>query len=162
MTDPAPPTESPRLRITRIARASDIDALGHVSNIAYVRWVQDAATVASDAAGWDFTRYKALGAVWVVRSHEITYYAPAYKDDAILCTTWIEGFKGASSPRRTLITRAKDDVKLADCVTLWALMDMTSGRPKRIPVDMLADFARTPASGTDFTFDESDAPDGVR
>lgn len=158
----APPTESPRLRIHRSARADDIDALGHVSNIAYVRWVQDTATVASDAAGWDFARYKALGAVWVVRSHEITYYAPAYDGDAIVCTTWIEGWKGASSPRRTVITRAKDDLKLCECVTLWALMDMTSGRPKRIPPDMLQDFARTPVSGLDFTFDETSVPSAVR
>jgi len=127
-----------------VAPATDVDELGHVSNIAYLRWVQDAATAHSAAVGWDFPRYKTLGSVWVVRKHEITYLQPAYGGDDVVCETWIESFRGASSPRRTRILRAKDDAELARVVTLWALIDLDTGRPRRIPAEMLEDFGREP------------------
>lgn len=127
-----------------VAAEGDMDALGHVSNIVYLRWVQDAATAHSDAVGWDYDKYKALGSVWVVRKHEITYLQPAYAGDEIECETWIASFRGASSPRRTRVLRQKDGAELARVITLWALIDMQSGRPRRIPAEMLEDFQREP------------------
>src|SRR5438046_1184703 len=41
----------------------DIDVLGHASNIAYVRWVQDVAVGHSDAVGLTWDAYRELGAV---------------------------------------------------------------------------------------------------
>ena len=43
-----------------------IDQQGHVSNLAYVAWMQDVAIDHSAAAGWPMERYLALGAGWVV------------------------------------------------------------------------------------------------
>ena len=73
----------------------DVDDLGHINNIVYLRWVQDAAGAHSEAVGFGLERYQAMGAVWVVRKHEITYFASAMADDAIEIKTWVEGFKGA-------------------------------------------------------------------
>ncbi len=127
-----------------VASAGDIDELGHVSNIVYLRWVQDAATAHSEAVGWDFDRYKALGSVFVVRKHEITYYTPVLVGDAVTCRTWVDGWRGASSPRCTVIVRDKDDAKVATCTTLWALIDIESGRPRRLTAEMREDFAQEP------------------
>jgi acyl-CoA thioester hydrolase len=143
---------SPLLRVHRTATDAEMDELGHISNIAYVRWVQDAAGTASAAAGWTLPRYQQEGAAFVVRTHTLTYYAPAMAGDAIVCTTWIDSWKGASSPRHTRITRATDGVLLCGCITLWAFMDLQTGRPRRIPAAMLADFARVPDAGLDLPF----------
>lgn len=130
-----------------VASPGDIDELGHVSNIVYLRWVQDAAAAHSLAVGWTLERYKEVGAVWVVRKHEITYYAPAYAGDEVVCRTWVSGWKGASSPRETEIKRVKDDQLLARCTTLWALIDIETGRPCRITAEMREDYSREPTAG---------------
>ena len=49
----------------------DIDELGHVSNLVYLRWVGDVAMAHSRSAGWDYARYRELGAIFMVRRHEI-------------------------------------------------------------------------------------------
>ena len=53
-----------------------IDGLGHVNNVEYVRWMQDAATAHADSSGCTAATV-ADGAVWVVRSHRIEYVRPA-------------------------------------------------------------------------------------
>ncbi len=140
---------SPVHRIRFTAAKSDVDDLGHINNIVYLRWVQNAAGAHSGAVGWDLPRYQALGAVWVVRKHEITYLASAYAGDEIEIVTWVESFKGASSPRRTEIVRRKDDVVLARCITLWALVNPDSGRPTRISAEMKEEFEKDPGPPMD-------------
>lgn len=135
---------SPIHTLNGVAAQSDVDDLGHINNIVYLRWVQDAAGAHSEAVGFDLARYQSLGAVWVVRKHEITYLASAMGGDAIEIKTWVEGFKGASSPRRTEIFRVKDGATLARCITLWALIDPKSGRPTRIPPEMKEAFQQEP------------------
>lgn len=127
------------------AQQDDCDALGHVSNLVYLRWLLEAAEAHSAAVGWPLQRYLEEGRVWVVRSHEITYLRPAQPGDAIELRTWVEGFKAASSPRCTEILRASDGTVLARGRTIWALMDTRSGRPCRIPEQMRADFASAPS-----------------
>ena len=40
-----------------VAEAADIDELGHVSNLVYVRWVLDVAMGHSRSLGWDHAQY---------------------------------------------------------------------------------------------------------
>ena len=56
---------------------ADVDELGHASNVAYVRWIQEVAKAHSERAGWAHRQYLKLGAVFVVRRHEIDYLRPA-------------------------------------------------------------------------------------
>jgi acyl-CoA thioester hydrolase len=58
-------------RLDLVVGDDDIDALGHASNIAFVRWIQDAAMAHSAAVGLDLVAYRRLGAVLVVVRHEI-------------------------------------------------------------------------------------------
>ena len=55
-----------------------IDELGHVSNLKYITWMQEIAIQHSAAQGWPVERYLQNGAVWVVRSHFVTYVRPAF------------------------------------------------------------------------------------
>ncbi|MCE1275050.1 MAG: thioesterase, partial [Chlorobiales bacterium] len=48
---------------------SAIDVNDHVSNIEYVRWMQEAATAHTASEGWTLERYRERRAVWVVRTH---------------------------------------------------------------------------------------------
>lgn len=127
-----------RFRLPIIATATDIDELGHVSNLVYVRWVLDAATAHSAALGWDHAAYRASGAVFVVHRHEIDYLAPVTAGDALVAETWVESWKAASCLRRTELARAGKLV--ARAATTWAFVSFTTGRPQRIPEAMRALF----------------------
>ena len=93
--------------------AKEIDQLGHANNIAYVRWMQWAATAHSDAQGWTLKDYQALGAGWVVRSHKIEYRRPAFEGDRIVVRTWVAAMDKVTSLRKYEIRRPSDDEMLA-------------------------------------------------
>ncbi len=133
-------TASPVFEQRRAADPSEIDELGHVSNIAYVRWIQDVAKAHSAAVGYSFEDYKRLGAFFMVRRHEVEYLRPAYEGDEILLRTHVATWKGASSRRDTLILRAADEQELVRAKTLWAYVDAVTGRPRRLPAEIYAAF----------------------
>jgi acyl-CoA thioester hydrolase len=129
-----PPSEPSSVHLHRLVAATDdIDELGHVSNVVYVRWILTAALGHSSAVGWGPEQYRDLGATFVVRRHEIDYLLPVFAGDAIELETRVEWWKGASSLRRTSIRRASDGAEVARGATLWAFVDMRAGRPRRIP-----------------------------
>ncbi|MEZ4224160.1 MAG: thioesterase family protein [Polyangiaceae bacterium] len=115
--------------------SSDIDELGHAGNVAWVRWVNDAATAHSRSVGLDLPAYLELGLLWVVRRHDIEYLAPALVGDAIDATTWIDDVHGATSTRKTEFHHAGR--LLARASTTWALLRIDTGRPTRIPAELI-------------------------
>jgi acyl-CoA thioester hydrolase len=121
------------------AAADDIDELGHVNNLVYVRWVLEAATDHSRARGWDFDAYRAAGGVFVVRRQEIDYLRPVFAGDPIRVVTWVESMGRVSSLRRTEITSR--DEPIARAATTWAFVSVATGRPTRIPEALRAAFA---------------------
>ena len=120
--------------------ADEIDALGHVNNLAYLAWMQEAALAHSAAQGWPPESYQRLGLGWVVRSHEITYERPAFVGDEVLVRTWVAGFRRASSVRRYDILRGADGKRLAIAATNWAFVNYASGLPARVPPEIIASF----------------------
>jgi acyl-CoA thioester hydrolase len=112
--------------------ASAIDGLGHVNNVEYVRWMQDAATAHSDHLGCTAAT-REDGATWVARRHEIEYLRPAFEGDRIEIRTWIEGSRRALSTRRYEFVRAADGTVLAKAETDWVYVDAATGRPRSIP-----------------------------
>jgi acyl-CoA thioester hydrolase len=133
------------------AQAADIDELDHVSNLVYVRWVQEVASAHSAALGYDFEAYRRMGAVFVVRRHEIDYLRSAVLGDRIALRTWVDSWKAASSVRMTSIVRLTGPgdapgedggTELARARTTWALVSLDSGRPVRIPTELRDRFVR--------------------
>ena len=124
-----------------VAAREEIDELGHVSNVVYVRWIQDIAVAHSNAVGWDYDRYRALGAVFVVHKHVVEYRAPAFEGDRIARVTWVESFSAATSERRTRIVRLTDGKELVRASTIWALVGGDGGRPRRIPPEISQAFS---------------------
>ena len=141
-------TASPRFVYSLVASDAEVDELGHVSNVAYVRWIQEAARAHSTAIGWGFDDYKRLGAVFVVRRIDIEYLRPVYAGDAIELTTWVESWRGVSSVRRTKITVPDGGPELARADVQWVLVDVATGRPRRIPAEIADAFWRDPMAGS--------------
>jgi acyl-CoA thioester hydrolase len=97
----------------------------------------EAATAHSVSIGLDLEAYRALGVLWVVRRHEIDYLGQAFEGETLEVLTWVETLRGATSLRRTLFRRATDAGLLCRAATTWVLLDIASGRPRRIPRELL-------------------------
>jgi acyl-CoA thioester hydrolase len=120
----------------------DIDSLGHASNVAYVRWIQDVAVAHSEAVGLGLAEYQKLGAVFVVVRHEIDYLRPALRGDRIEARTWISTVMAAKCHRATELVRAKDGVVVARGLTTWGFVEIATGRPRRITEEVRMAFDR--------------------
>jgi len=114
----------------------EIDGLGHANNLAYLKWMIAAATAHSKTQGWPSHAYRALGAGWVVRSHEIKYAKPAFSGERLVVYTWVADMKKFSSLRRYKIVRCHDDELLATAATGWAFVDYATGSLRRIPPEV--------------------------
>ena len=111
---------------------ADIDELGHASNIAYIRWVQDVAIAHSAAVGLDFDAYRKLGGVFVIRRQEVDYLRPTLRGDRLQVRTWIDSAMAAKCKRATEIVN-QDGRVVARAMTTWGYVEIASGRPVRIP-----------------------------
>ena len=125
-------------KITHEVGEDDIDALGHASNIAYVRWIQDVAIAHSSSVGFDLDAYAKLGAIFVIRRHEVDYLRPVLRGDRLEVRTWIDRAFAAKCHLATEIAKLTDGVELivARAMTTWGFVEITGGRPTRIPLEL--------------------------
>ena len=127
-------------RRIRTIRDTDIDELGHVNNVVWVRFVVEMATGHSEAVGLDAAAYRAIGAWWIVYRHEIDYRAPAFPGDRIIEETWVSEMRGARSIRHVRFRRETDDALLLEATTTWVFVDARTHKPKRIAPEVRAAF----------------------
>ena len=123
---------------------ADIDMLGHASNIAFVRWIQDVAVAHSAAVGLDIATYMRLGAFFVVRRNEIDYLRPVLRGEQLTVRTWIASAAAAKCERGTELLRAADGEVVARSLTTWGFVEAATGRPTRIPDDVRVAFGYPP------------------
>jgi len=109
-----------------------IDANGHVNNVEYVRWMQEAAIAHSLARGLSDALYAEIGGTWVARSHFIEYLRPAFAGEALEVETWIADFGRSRSKRRYRFLREADGVELARAETQWVYVSRETGKPMPI------------------------------
>ena len=122
---------------TIVAPASAIDELGHVNNAVWVQWIQDVAV-----EHWRCVADPAHDAayVWVVVRHEIDYLRAAFEGETMTARTWVgDAPKGARFDRHMEFTGA-DGKPRVRAVTQWAIIDKASGRPIRVPAEVIAPF----------------------
>ncbi len=117
---------------------ADIDEQKHVNNAVYLRWVQDVAT-----AHWkSLASPDAQAAIgWVVLRHEIDYKMPAAAGDEILLRTWVGQASRLKFERFTEIRRKIDLQLLAQGRTLWVPIDVRTGKPTRVSVELRGQFS---------------------
>ena len=112
-----------------------IDANGHVNNVEFVRWMQQAAVAHADVRGCTAATF-AAGAIWVVRSHRIEYRRPAFAGEMVRVVTWVENIRRAFSLRKYRFERGAENEVLAEGETDWVFVDAASGRPKSVPAEI--------------------------
>lgn len=143
-------------------RFNECDPLGHVNNAVYLAYLEQAAIDHAAAAGWPAARLRdEFGAVFVARRHEIDFLRPAFENDALEITTSPESLSGARAMRAYRIRRidtipgALPPDRLIDpdllvsasgrevvvtARTAWAFVDVSRGRPVRIPATLIDGF----------------------
>ncbi len=111
--------------------SGEIDELGHVNNVAYLKWVQDIAVAHwNDAA----TREQLERFIWVVVRHEIDYKKPAFAGEEITAETWVGEWTAVTCERFTEIKRGDD--LLVKGRTVWCMIDKATTRPVRIASEL--------------------------
>lgn len=128
------------LEYERKVRPDEIDGLGHVNNQVYLDWLMEAATRHSAAVGWDIEKLIRGGAGWVVRRHEIDYLRQVLPGETVRVRTWIETAERATSERRYELF-SSDGVKVCEGRTIWVWINYKTGRPARIPEEVIKDFS---------------------
>lgn len=113
---------------------------GHVWNVEYVRWIDHVAEQHAALLGWTRDRLVARGVLWFVARHEIDYHDEAGPGDDLVIATWVRAQRIVRSWRETVIYRASDHQLICHALTMWALVDLTSRRPVRIPHEMAQSF----------------------
>ena len=121
-----------------------IDGQGHVNNLEYLRWMQEAAVAHSTAQGWPSERYRQLGAGWVVRSHKIEYLQPVFSGDRIAVYTWVSDFRKVRSLRKYKMVRESDNRAVAVAQTDWTFIGLQHRVPRRIPDELAEAFEVVP------------------
>lgn len=117
------------LSLSILVGPADIDAMGHVNNVVYLRWMQDAA-----AAHWEAAAPPELrdAVSWVVVRHEIDYKAPAFDGEHLTARTWVGEPSGATWERFIEIRHSVGDRLLAKGRSVYAALDRATGRPRRV------------------------------
>ena len=116
---------------------ADIDQLGHVNNVIYLRWVQEAAVAHWTAAAPLAEQAKLL---WVVVRHEIDYKQAAFLGDQIIARTWVGSASRIRFERFTELLRARDRSILAKARTVWCPIDIRTGKPVSVSPEVRACF----------------------
>lgn len=124
--------------------AADIDELGHVNNVTYLRWVQDAAVAhwTAMAPSEELARL-----FWIVLRHEIDYLHPTRLEDRIAARTWVGTASRVRFERHTEIVRVADGRVLARARTLWCPIDAATRKPTAVSAEVRARFS-VPATST--------------
>jgi acyl-CoA thioester hydrolase len=129
---------SDAFEMTIAVEPADIDALGHVNNVVYLRWVQDIAIAHWKAAANAADQEKLL---WIVVRHEIDYKQAARLGDAIVARTWVGAATRIKFERHTELLRASDGCLLAKARTVWCPIDAVTGKPTSVSAEVRAGFS---------------------
>ncbi len=121
-------------------RTYEIDSFGHVNNVNYVHYLEEAATRASAAAGYDWDWYMQQRRIWVVRKWTIRYFQAAAYGDELIVRTWVSDLRRVRSHREFDLRRASDDAPLVRARADWVFVDLDTLRPARISGDFRAAF----------------------
>jgi len=111
-----------------------IDENGHVNNVIYVQWMQDAAIRHGDAT----PGYKlAEGTGWYAREHRIEYLLSAFVGEELEVHTWLSEVKRVRVHRRYEFLRKADGKVVVKGETDWVYVDIKTSRPIALPAAVL-------------------------
>jgi acyl-CoA thioester hydrolase len=130
---PAPPEGV--FQIQKRVEWRDLDAMQHLNNAVYPSYAEDAAMRLADHYGWSFKAWLDEGLAVVTRRHRIQYRQPATFQDTLEIATWLYNVRRTSATRCYTFRRLADSELLAQMETLWALVNIHTGKLARLPED---------------------------
>lgn len=114
--------------------ADEIDELGHANNAVYVSWMERCAWSHSQHLGLDIDAYREQNRAMAVVHHEIDYLAAAYEGQQLQIGTWIVDWdRRLRMTRHFQLVRPADGITLLRAKTVFACIELSTGKPKRIP-----------------------------
>ena len=124
---------APRIRTDVQVMFFDTDCGGVVSNIAYLRFIEIARTHLAEALGLGLVEMAEKQTYPVVVRTEIDYRRAAKLGDRLVIEGWLDQVDRARFWCGFRITRPKDEVLIATCRQMLALIEMPSGKLLRLP-----------------------------
>jgi acyl-CoA thioester hydrolase len=82
----------------------------------------------------------AAGFAILLRSNQVVYHSPLKMGDDLRLTTWVTNVKRSSALRHYLVQQVGEEAPAAEVHSLGVWVDLESGRPIRIPPELLEDF----------------------
>ena len=108
-----------------------------MNNAVWVQWIQ---TVSTSHWAARASAAEQAAFIWVIVRHEIDYHRPLLVGESVVGHTWVaEEAKGARFDRNIVFTGAGGRNHVS-AVTTWALLDRASGRPLRVPQELVGRF----------------------
>ena len=128
---------NPHLLHTRV-EAQDIDGLQHTNNAVYVKWCEQVAWSHSVSLGLDLDAYQRLDRAMAITRSEYDYLQASRVGDAIVAATWIVNWDGKLTMQRHFqVIRENDGVTLLRGMMRFACIELSSGRPRRLPAEFV-------------------------
>jgi YbgC/YbaW family acyl-CoA thioester hydrolase len=125
----APPRISTQVQVMFF----DTDCGGVVSNIAYLRFIEIARTLLAEDLGLALTEMAVNQRYPVVVRTEIDYRRPAKLGDRLVIEGWLDRVERVRFWCGFQVTRPADNVLIAQCRQMLALIEMPEGKLLRLP-----------------------------
>src|SRR5260370_13771549 len=123
----------PRIRTEVQVMFFDTDCGGVVSNIAYLRFVETARTVLAEELGLALAEMAQTQRYPVVVRTEIDYRRAAKLGDQLVIEGWLHQLDRPPFWCAFRIVRPEDDLLIAECRQMLALIEMPAGKLLRLP-----------------------------
>ena len=123
----------PRTRTNVQVMFFDTDCGGVVSNIAYLRFIEVARTHLAEELGLRLAEMAEKQTYPVVIRTEIDYRRAAKLGDRLMIEGWLHQVERARFWCGFRITRPKDNILIAQCRQMLALIEMPAGKLLRLP-----------------------------
>lgn len=127
-----------RFRRTRRVEPGDVDGLGHVNNVAWLRFAVELAHAHARSNREAACIVREAQGVWLARRHELDYHRNLGVGEELCEETWVEAMRGARCLRGFRFTRQSDGALLVEGRSHWAFCDAGTLRARRIPAALAA------------------------
>jgi acyl-CoA thioester hydrolase len=138
-----PPPSPPEGKFSMIVKVSwhDLDSVQHVNNANYLKYAEECGMQVIASYGWPISRMINEGFAIFIRRHQVQYLQPAVLGDDLIVSTWASNVRRSTATRHYVIERQSDREKIALIHSKSVWVNLHSGRPIRIPENLLADFS---------------------
>ena len=149
MIDPGALWDRPHPHTLRtVVKAENVDGLNHTNNTVYANWCEQVAWSHSVALGLDLDRYRELDRAMAITHSEYHYLQASREGEEIVIGTWIVGWDRRLTMRREFqAIRTGDGVTLLRGAMRFACIEISTGRPRRLPPEFIAGYGPAVLAG---------------